>query len=113
VNEKDLFSINAKFTLMGPYWHYPVDESATEQAGEIIYAEDQPLSYRYSNIESITDLSISYRLHARQTSSIFTLQFRNLLGQQYLGKRYNLEKEIVEDQLFTSLVPFLSYKLEF
>jgi len=113
VNEKDLFNINVKFTLMGPYWHYPIDEEATEQAGEIIYAEDQPLNYRYSHMESITDLSISYRLNSNQTSSVFTLQIRNLLGQQYLGKRYHLEKSAIEDQLFTSLVPFLSYKLEF
>jgi len=113
VKKKDLLAVNVKFSFMGPYWHHPVDVSATEQAGEIIYEENESLSYRYSRLESITDLSISYRINSRRISSILTLQVRNLLGTQYLGKRYNLEKRTIEEQLFTSPVPFLSYKMEF
>lgn len=110
---KNLLGFNVKFTLMGPYWHHPVDLAATELASEIIYAEDQPLSYRYSSLESITDFSIQYRINSGRVSSVLTLQVRNLLGKQYLGKRFNLEKRIIENHLFTSPVPFLSYKLEF
>lgn len=113
VKEKNLLGINLKFTFMGPYWHHPVDVNASDLAGEIIYAEEEPLSYRYSKLESITDLGITYRINSGRISSIFTLQVRNLLGKQYLGKRYNLEKTGIEDQLFTSPIPFVSYKVEF
>lgn len=91
---------NVKFTMMGPYWHHPVDLAATELAGEIIYAEDQPLSYRHSKLESITDISIKYRINSGRVSSVLTIQVRNLLGKQYLGKRFNLENRIIENHFF-------------
>jgi hypothetical protein len=113
IKEKDLFSLNLKFTFMGPYWHHPVDLAASDLAGEVVYAENEPFSYRYSQLESITDLSFSYRINSRHISSLFTLQFRNILGKQYLGKRYNLETGEIENQVFSSPVPFVSYKIEF
>ena len=67
-------------------------------------------------------LAISAREHAYRERSrldetrpemLFTLQVRNILGRQYLGKKYNLIGETIEIDFFTSPVPFLSYKLEF
>ncbi len=113
IREKNLFSVHFKFTFMGPFWQHPVDEPATETAQEVIYAEDQPFTFRYSNFENITDLSLKYRINSHKVSSIFIIQIRNLIGYQYLGKRYNLKTQTIEDQLFRSPVPFLSYQLEF
>lgn len=113
IRDKDMLSFNAKLTFMGPYWHHPVDETTTEIAGEIVYADEKPFVHRHSDFESITDVTLSYRINHQRVSSHFTLQVRNVLGRQYIGKRYNIETQQIEDNFFSSPVPFFSYKLEF
>jgi hypothetical protein len=61
----------------------------------------------------MTDLTVNYRINGTNASSIFSLQVKNLVGKQYMGKMYNLEERQIENDFFTSPVPFVSYKLEF
>ncbi|SFD87927.1 TonB-dependent receptor domain-containing protein [Thermophagus xiamenensis] len=113
VRKKNLLGLNFKVTFMGPFWHHPVDEAATAIAGEIVYDEDLPFVDRYSNLEALTDVTFTYRINARQSSSVFALQVKNLAGRQYQGKRYNLISQEVENEFFYSAIPFVSYKIEF
>ncbi|SMO91928.1 CarboxypepD_reg-like domain-containing protein [Saccharicrinis carchari] len=113
IRKKNLLGMNMKFTFMGPYWYLPVDEMKTQLAEDIIYDETEGFTDRFSNLESITDLTLNYRINRQNVSSVFKLQVRNLIGQQYQGKRYNLKNNTVENHFFTSLVPFVSYKIEF
>jgi hypothetical protein len=98
---------------MGPFWYQPVDSEATRIAGEIVYDESAPFTDRHSNIETITDFTLTYRINAKRSSSIFALQVKNLAGRQYQGKRYNLKTEEIENEFFYSAIPFVSYKIEF
>jgi hypothetical protein len=113
IRGKNLLGINVKFTFMGPYWFHPVDLEATRQAGEVIYDETRPFNDRHSRMESITDLTINYRINSSRSSSVLALQIKNLAGRQYQGKRYNLETGNIEDEFFYSPIPFVSYKIEF
>jgi hypothetical protein len=113
INDKNMLSLNLKFTFMGPYWHHPVDEQATELQEMVVYAENKPFTYRNSDLEAMTDLTVNYRINGTNASSIFSLQVKNLVGKQYMGKMYNLEERQIEKDFFTSPVPFVSYKLEF
>lgn len=113
IRDKNLLGMNMKFTFMGPYWYHPVDEMKTQLAEDIIYDETEGFTDRFSNLESITDLTLSYRINGQNVSSVFKLQMRNLIGRQYQGKRYNLKNRTIENHFFTSLVPFVSYKIEF
>lgn len=113
INEKNLLGINVKFTFMGPYWYNPVDEQATRLAGTIIYDEHSPFVDRYANLENMSDFAIKYIINGSKGSSIFTLQVKNILGKQYMGKKYNLKNDRIENDFFTSPVPFVSYKYEF
>lgn len=113
VHNKNMLSLNVKFTFMGPYWYHPVNVNASHAAGEVIYNDDLPLNVRYSNLETMTDVTIHYRINGQKFSSVFSLQVKNLVGKQYMGKRYNLENAVIEDSFFSSPVPFVSYKVEF
>lgn len=113
IRDKNLLGFNMKFTFMGPYWYHPVNETETHLAQDIVYNENQGFTDRYSNLESITDLTLSYRINGQKTSSLIKLQVRNIFGKQYQGKKYNLESKSIENQFFTSPVPFVSYKIEF
>lgn len=113
INEKNILGLNLKCTFMGPYWYHPVDEELTHQQGSIAYDENAPLNDRYSSLETISDFTISYRINRQNTSSVFTVQVRNIFGRQYQGKRYNVETRSIENEFFSSPVPFVSWKVEF
>lgn len=113
IKDKNLLGFNLKFTFMGPYWYHPVDEDATHIAGNIVYDEMKPFNERHSSLETITDLTIIYRINSLRISSIIALQVKNIFGSQYMGKRYNVNDQRIENDFFSSPVPFISYKLEF
>lgn len=113
VNKKNLLGINVKFSLIGPSWYFPVDIKKSNEMGDIIYDELNTFSYRHSNIETISDFSISYRINKTKSSSFINIQVKNVIGKQYLGKKYNLKNKSIEDDFFTSPVPFISYRIEF
>jgi hypothetical protein len=113
IRKKDMLGINAKITFFGPYLHQPVDVNATQLRGDIVYNEQMPFSYRNSNLETMSDLTVTYRINHLKTSSIFAFQVKNVCGRQYLGKKYNIQTQEVENDFFTSPVPFVSYKIEF
>ncbi|PWD97826.1 TonB-dependent receptor [Marinilabilia rubra] len=113
VRNRNLLGANLKITMRGPYWFHPVDEEATHMAKEVIYDEHKPFVDRYSNLEAITDFTLTYRVNGKKTSSVLALQIKNIAGRQYQGKRYNLQKELVENEFFDSAIPFISYKIEF
>jgi hypothetical protein len=102
-----------KFSFMGPYWFQPVDEEKTQLAEDIVYNETLGFTERYSSLGSLTDLTISYRINGQSVSSVFKLQIKNIFGRQYQGKKYNLKNNTVENEFFSSPVPFVSYKIEF
>lgn len=64
-------------------------------------------------MEYMSDITFSYRINNVKTASIFALQLKNFMGKQYQGKKFNLKTQQVEDDYFSSVVPFLSYKFEF
>ena len=113
VHDKNLLGVNFKLTFMGPYWHHPVDVPTTHQVGEVVYDDSEPFINRHSALESITDVTLTYRINGKKVSSIFALQLKNILGRQYQGQQYNLSTNTIEDEFFSSPIPFISYKAEF
>ena len=113
IRDKDLLGINVKVTFMGPYWHQPVDPAATRRQATIVYDQDQAFTYRHSGFESLTDLTVNYRMNGQSASLVLAVQVKNILGRQYLGKKYNLVTGAIENDFFTSPVPFISAKLAF
>ncbi|MBE0652271.1 MAG: TonB-dependent receptor [Bacteroidales bacterium] len=113
VKAKNLLGVNVRCSLMGPYWYHPVDEVASHLAKDIVYDENMPFNDRYSKLETITDITLTYRMNGEKVASVLSLQVNNIIGQQYRGKRYNLVTNSIENEFFSSPVPFLSYKVEF
>ncbi|ASB50054.1 TonB-dependent receptor [Alkalitalea saponilacus] len=113
INNKNLLGISLRFTFMGPEWYQKPDLEKTTEQGNIVYDELSPFNYRHSSMETATDMTITYRVNKERRSAIWALQIKNLLGRQFEGMAYNLKTGEIENEFFTSMVPFLSYKLEF
>lgn len=113
VRGKNILGINLKYTLLGPYLFQPVDLGSTIMKQDIVY-DSRGVFVRDSDDPShMSDLTFSYRINGRRSASVFVVQLKNLLGSQYQGKKFNVIEQRVEDDYFRSIVPFLSYKLEF
>jgi hypothetical protein len=113
IGGRNMLGINLKCTFMGPFWNQAVDPEASRLVQDVVYDYDSPFTFRYSNLESMTDLSIHYRINHQGKSSVISLQVKNMIGRQYMGKKYNLMTQDIEDDFFSSPIPFVSYKLEF
>jgi hypothetical protein len=113
IGGKNMLGVNLRCTLMGPFWYQPVDESASRLAQDVVYDNDMPYTERYSNLETVNDISIHYRINSEGHSSVISLRVNNIIGRQYQGKRFNLKTAEIEDEFFSSPIPFISYKLEF
>lgn len=61
----------------------------------------------------VNDLSIHYRINRLGRSSVIALRVNNIIGRQYMGKKFNLKTQDLEDDFFSSPIPFISYQLEF
>jgi len=110
---KNILGLNLKLTVMGPYLFQPVDTEASLLAQDIVYDSNDPFTSRNSNIEYMSDVTFSYRINNVKTASVFVVQLKNFMGKQYQGKKFNLRTQQIEDDYFSSVVPFVSYKFEF
>ena len=113
IGGRNLLGINLKCTFVGPFWNQPVDQAASLLAQDVVYDHNSPFSFRYSNMETMNDLSIYYRINHQGKSSMISLQVKNLIGRQHMGKKYNLKTQEIGDDFFSSPIPFLSYKIDF
>lgn len=113
IGGRNLLGINIRCNLMGPFWHQPVDEAASLLAQDVVYNQEMPFAYRYGNLETVNDLSIHYRINRQGRSSVIALRVNNIIGRQYMGKKFNLKTQDLEDDFFSSPIPFISYQLEF
>lgn len=108
-----VLGLNARVALSGYRPSSPVDREATIQQQEIVYDESQPFIYRKKGINSVSDISVTYRVNYRKCSGTVAVQIKNLVGKQYMGQSFNLATQQVDDLYFNSMIPFISYRMEF
>lgn len=56
---------------------------------------------------------MTYRVDYKKCSGTVAVQVKNLAGRQYTGEVFNLATQEVDDFYFDSMIPFISYKIEF
>lgn len=108
-----VLSINAHIMLTAARPSSPIDMPATLHKQEIVYDESDPFSQRRKGVEPTTDFSVGYRVNYRRCSGTLSLQIKNLIGRQYLGQNFNQTTQLPEDFYFKSMIPFISYRIDF
>lgn len=108
-----VLGLNARVALSGYRPSSPVDLEATMQQQEVVYDESQPFIYRKKGINPVSDISVTYRVNYRKCSGTVAVQIKNLVGKQYMGQSFNLATQQVDDLYFNSMIPFISYRMEF
>lgn len=108
-----VLGLNARVALSGYRPSSPVDLEATLQQQEVVYDESQPFIYRKKGINPVSDITVTYRVNYRKCSGTVAVQIKNLVGKQYMGQSFNLATQQVEDLYFNSMIPLISYRMEF
>lgn len=108
-----VLGVNVRVALSGFRPSSPVDPKATLEQQEVVYDESRPFIHRRKGVSPVSDISVTYRVNYRRCSGTVALQVKNLIGRQYMGQVFNQATQQVEDFYFDSMIPFVSYKIEF
>lgn len=110
---KNVLSFNFKLTFQKGDRISPVDYAASLAAKEAKYNEYAAFESRKPDV-FYGDMTLSYRINGKTTASIFSLQMINLFGEkEFFGYKYNYKTGRVDEDAEATVVPNLSYKLEF
>ena len=109
----NLLGLNLKASWYGGFKTAKIDLEKSRQASETVVDKDNPFGEKLPDYFR-TDIKISYRVNHRKFNSFWSLDLQNATNRRNVGGRYyHAEKQIIEEWYLTSLLPVLSYKVEF
>lgn len=112
-NNQNLLSVNTRVGYQGGNRYSPVNEQMTEQLKEVVYDETKAFSQQSAAMLNVY-LTVNYKINKAKSSREFSLKILNLTGQpDFYGYKYNLQKNTIDKDLAKTIIPNLSYKIEF
>jgi len=107
------WGFNAGLTLMGGKKITPIDMDASLAAREEVpddlraFEDSEPMVYNF-------DLTLTLRKNKKNHSTVWSFQFKNLMGSQdYDGYVYNYKQQAMVKKSSSLMIPNISYKIEF
>ncbi|WP_114780604.1 TonB-dependent receptor [Botryobacter ruber] len=112
-NASRSFNINARVLWLGGLRQTPIDVAASEAAGRTVYQEQLAFTEKMPNYFRL-DTRISFRKNKPGITRTISLDLQNTTNHQNLAYTYYdvRQKKLVKKYQLT-LIPFLSYRLEF
>ena len=108
-----LLSINGRVNFMGGERISPLNYGASVAAKEAVYNEARSFENTKPDVW-YADLTIIYKINRAKHSSSWSLKFINVLGtKEFNGYRYNHKTGTIEKEEEATMIPNLSYKIEF
>ena len=99
--------------MMGGNRISPVDEPATHLSEEVVYDESRAFEDKKPNV-FYADLTISYTINHRKYAGTWSAQLMNITGtKEFYGYRYNQLNHTIDRQEEVTMIPNISYKIEF
>lgn len=112
-NRQNTFSLNTRLSYQGGNRYSPVDETASYLAKDVIYDETRAFSMQSESILNV-HFTASYKINKQKISHEFALKILNATGQaDFYGYKYNLQKNTIDKDVSSVVLPNLSYKIEF
>jgi len=106
-------ALNAKVTYMGGQRLTPIDLAASQEKGFTVYKNDALYSKKAEDVFK-ANVAISYRKNHKSATSEFKIDVQNVTNSQAIvGEFYNSRTGKIEEWYQLSLLPVISYKLEF
>ncbi len=112
-NKQNAIGANFRFTFQGGDRYSPVDLTASQTQGDVVYDEQEAFSKQLSPA-LLCHFTVNYRINREKTSHEFALKVLNATNyKDYYGHRYNFVTHSVEPQREAIMIPNISYKIQF
>lgn len=115
-NKNNIFSANIRLNYLGGNRIESIDRENSLNQKEIIYGETNgniSFTEKYSDAP-IVSFTISYRKNKRKYSSVWSLQILNATqSEEFNNDFYNLKTNMIDSKFSKTMIPNLSYKIEF
>lgn len=112
-SKQNIFGINLRLTLQGGERYSPINELESINQESVVYNENLPFSKSLSPA-FVGFVGIKYRINRNKVAHEFSAQINNFTGyKDFYGYRFNHKTGKVEMEAEASMVPEISYKIEF
>lgn len=112
-NKQNMLSLNTRISYQGGNRYSPVNETASYLAKDIIYDETRAFSLQADPVTNV-HVTASYRINKRKSAHEFALKLLNATGQaDFYGYKYNLQKNTIDKDEASVVIPNLSYRIKF
>jgi len=112
-NNQNTLSINVRATYQGGNRYSPINNAASNSSKEVVFDETKAFSMQFDPALNV-HFTASYRINKSKTSREIALKIVNLTRQaDYNGFKYNLIDNRIDQDRVSTLIPNLSYKIEF
>jgi hypothetical protein len=110
---KKFWGVNFGLTVMGGKKISPLDEQASLMAREEVLDETRAFESSEPAVYNL-DMTISLRKNKPRYSTVLSLQIKNMAGSpDYDGYEYNYKENSMIERSTSTMIPNLSYKIEF
>ncbi|MCG8373505.1 MAG: TonB-dependent receptor [Balneolales bacterium] len=109
---RNVLGINGRISVTGGERHSPVDEESSALYEEVRFDESRAYEDQF-DMNFIADLSLTYKTNHTNYSTSWALQIKNLLLSEDHSFEYNFLTNRVDQVNEGTILPFLSWKIEF
>ncbi|MDD2793506.1 MAG: TonB-dependent receptor [Sediminibacterium sp.] len=112
-SNQNTLSINVRATYQGGNRYSPINNAASNYSKEVVFDETKAFSMQFDPALNV-HFTASYRINKRKNSREIALKIVNLTRQpDYNGFKYNLISNKIDLDNPSSIIPNLTYKIEF
>ncbi len=112
-SKQNVLSLNLRFSYQGGDRYSPVDMKKTIEKQEVVYDETKAYSLQLSP-SFVSHFTISYLVNKKNVSHEFAFKVLNATGyKEFYGHLYNLKTGAVTEDREATVLPNISYKLQF
>lgn len=111
--KKGILELGTRLVYMGGYWYSQIDAAKSSQMGETIYLQVNPYSLQMPDYWRV-DLRFAYKINRAKFASIIALDIQNATAHKNVWKQdYDVDKQQITYIYQSSIVPVISYRIDF
>lgn len=112
-HKQNVFNVNLRLSFQGGERYSPIDEAASVIAQDAVYDTSKAFEKQYDPA-FVSSFTVSYKMNKKKLAHEFALKVINANGyKEPDGHTYNYRKNMVEIYESATVIPNLSYKIEF
>ncbi len=109
---RNVIGINSRISVTGGERYSPILQNESKINEEVTFDEKNPFTEQF-DMQIVLDLTLTFRTNRKDYSTLWSLQIKNLLAAKDQSFDYNFRTEQVDRIEEGTILPILSWKVEF